>query len=98
MVRSRLCWRVRPRIVVRFSSRCVAFWDCGSDLVCGCRPAMVAEGRLEMKSTATGNQPIVCTLIEDDFREGLGWIAECGTRCSARQRARRSHVEAAVCA
>ena len=29
-----------------------------------------------MKSTATENQPIACTLIEGDFRDRLAWIAE----------------------
>ncbi len=29
-----------------------------------------------MKSTATENQPIGCTLIEGDFRDRLAWIAE----------------------
>jgi hypothetical protein len=29
-----------------------------------------------MKSTATGNEPIACTLIEGDFRDRLAWIAE----------------------
>jgi hypothetical protein len=76
MVRSRLCRRVRPRIAVRISSRCVAFWDSGSYLVCGCRAAMVAERGSEMKSTAMENLPIACTLIEGDFRDRLAWIAE----------------------
>jgi hypothetical protein len=54
----------------------VAFWDSGSYLVCGCRAAMVAKRGSEMKSTATGNEPIACTLIEGDFRDRLAWIAE----------------------
>jgi hypothetical protein len=29
-----------------------------------------------MKSTATENLPIACTLIEGDFRDRLAWIAE----------------------
>ena len=76
MVRSRLCWRVRPRIAVRFSSRCVAFWDSGSDLVCGCRPAMVAERGSEMKALRRANQQIACTLIEAVFRDRLACIAK----------------------
>jgi hypothetical protein len=36
---------------------------------------MVVERGSEMKSTATGNQPIACTLIEGDFRDRLAWIA-----------------------
>jgi uncharacterized protein YqgV (UPF0045/DUF77 family) len=76
VVRSSLCWRVRPRIDVRFSSRCVAFWDSRSYLVCGCRPAMVAARGSEMKSAATENQPIACTLIEGDLRDHLAWVAE----------------------
>jgi hypothetical protein len=37
---------------------------------------MVAERGSAMKSTATGNQPIACTLIKGDFRDRLAWIAE----------------------
>jgi hypothetical protein len=37
---------------------------------------MVAERGSEMKGTATGNQPIACTLLEGDFGDRLGWIAE----------------------
>jgi hypothetical protein len=29
-----------------------------------------------MKSTATENRPIACTLIEGDFQDRLAWIAE----------------------
>src|SRR3984893_12063515 len=64
LVRSGLCRRMRPRIAVRFSSGCVAVWDSGSHLVCGCRAAMVAQRGSRMKSTATESQPIACTLIE----------------------------------
>jgi hypothetical protein len=37
---------------------------------------MVAERGSVMRSTATEDQPIACTLIEGDFRVRLAWIAE----------------------